>query len=69
MTRLIRPAALFLLVVAITLPAAADKAKTLYQKGRDAEARQNYEEAFDLYKQAYALKPDDLRYRASYSRM
>jgi general secretion pathway protein D len=69
MTRLIRPAALFLLVVALTLPAAADKAKTLYQKGRDAEARQNYEEAFDLYKQAYALKPSDLQYRASYSRL
>ena len=69
MTRLIRPAAVFLLVVAITLPAAADKAKSLYQKGRDAEARQNYEEAFDDYKQAYQLKPDDLQYRASTQRM
>src|SRR4051794_6606673 len=69
MTRLIRPAAIFLLVVAVTLPAAADKAKDLYHKGRDAEARQNYEEAFDLYKQAYQLKPDDLQYRASTQRM
>jgi general secretion pathway protein D len=69
MTRLIRPAAIILLVAAITLPAAADKAKDLYQKGRDAEARQNYEEAFDLYKQAYQLKPGDLQYRASTQRM
>ncbi len=69
MTRLIRPAAIFLLVLAITLPAAADKAKTLYQKGRDAEARQNYEEAFDYYKQAFLLKPGDLQYRASTQRM
>jgi general secretion pathway protein D len=69
MRRVIRPAAIFLLVAAVTLPAAADKAKTLYQKGRDAEARQNYEEAYDDYKQAYDLKPSDLQYRASYDRM
>jgi general secretion pathway protein D len=69
MRRVIRPAAIFLLVAAATLPAVADKAKTLYQKGRDAEARQNYEEAYDDYKQAYDLKPSDLQYRASYDRM
>jgi general secretion pathway protein D len=69
MMRFIRPAALVLLVVAITLPAAADKAKTLYEKGRDADARQNYEEAYDYYQQAYALKPKDLAYRAAYERV
>jgi general secretion pathway protein D len=68
MTRVIRPAAISLLVVAMILPAAADKAKTLFQKGRDAEARQNYEEAYDDYKQAYDLKPKDLQYRASFQR-
>jgi general secretion pathway protein D len=69
MRRVIRPAAIFLLVAAATLPAAADKAKTIYQKGRDAEARQNYEEAYEDYKQAYDLKPSDLQYRASFDRM
>jgi len=69
MRRVLRPAALALLVLAVTLPAAADKAKTLYAEAQDAEARQNYEQAFDLYKQAYDLKPKDLRYRASYERM
>ena len=49
-------------------PPAADKAKDFYDKGQDAEARQNYETAFDLYKQAYDLKPKDLRYRAAYER-
>src|SRR5256884_3651444 len=68
MKRLIRPAAIVMLVVAITLPAAADKAKSLYNKGKDAEARQNYEEAYDYYKQAYELKPRDIQYRASYER-
>lgn len=48
---------------------ATDKAKALYKKGRDAEARQNYEQAYDLYKQAYDLKPTDLAYRASFERL
>jgi general secretion pathway protein D len=67
-TRLIRPAAIALLVVAVTLPIAADSAKSLYNKGKDAEARQNYEAAFDFYKQAYEQKPRDLAYRSSYER-
>ncbi len=67
-TRLIRPAAIVLLVVAVTLPGAADSAKSLYNKGKDAEARQNYEAAYDFYKQAYEQKPRDLAYRASYER-
>ena len=68
-TRLIRPATIVLLVVAITLPiGAADSAKSLFNKAKDAEARQNYEAAFDFYKQAYELKPRDLAYRASYER-
>ncbi len=68
-TRLIRPAAIVLLVVAITLPiGAADSAKSLYNKGKDAEARQNYEAAYDFFKQAYEQKPRDLAYRTSYER-
>jgi general secretion pathway protein D len=63
------PAAVALLVLVIILPAIADKAKTLYEKAEDAEARQNYEAAYDFYKQAYDLKPKDLRYRASFERM
>jgi len=53
-------------LVALTLPAVADKAKDLYAKGQDAEARQQYEAAYDFYKQAYDLKPKDLRYRAAF---
>jgi general secretion pathway protein D len=66
---LFRPAVVVLLVLIATLPAAADKAKSLYLKGKDAEARQNYEQAYDFYKQAYALKPQDVSYRASYERL
>ena len=67
--RRLKPAAVVLLVVIVILPAIADKAKNIYQKGQDAEARQNYEVAYGFYKQAYDLKPKDLRYRASFERM
>ncbi|HYA24730.1 MAG TPA: cohesin domain-containing protein [Terriglobales bacterium] len=67
---LVRPAAILLIALAILSSAvAADKAKTLYTKGREAEARQNYEQAYDFYKQAYDLKPDNLGYRASFERL
>ncbi len=66
---LIRPAAIVLLVAAATLPVAADKAKSLYNQGKDAEARQNYEQAYDFYRQAYDLRPKDLQYRASFERL
>ena len=57
-----------LLLFFLSISAFADKAKSFYDKGSDAEARQNYEQAYDFYKQAYALKPKDLKYRASYER-
>jgi general secretion pathway protein D len=67
--RRLMPAAVVLLVVVAILPAIADKAKTAYEKGEDAEARQNYEGAYEFFKQAYDLKPKDLRYRTSFERM
>ncbi|HWY21788.1 MAG TPA: cohesin domain-containing protein [Candidatus Acidoferrum sp.] len=67
--RRLKPTAVVLLVVLAILPAIADKAKTIYEKGQDAEARQNFEAAYDFYRQAYDLKPKDLRYRTSFERM
>jgi general secretion pathway protein D len=69
MSRLMRPAALVLFIVVLALPSLADKANSWYKKGQDAEARQNYEQAYDDYKQAFDLKPKDLRYRASFERL
>ncbi|HSY92723.1 MAG TPA: cohesin domain-containing protein [Candidatus Binatus sp.] len=69
MRRLRRPALLLLLVAAVTLPAIADKAKDLYAKGQDAEARQKYVAAYEFFKQAYDLRPKDLRYRAAFERL
>ena len=69
MRRLLRPALLLSLVAALALPALADKAKDLYTKGQDAEAREQYEAAYDFYKQAYNLKPKELRYRSAFERL
>src|SRR5271165_2071290 len=70
MKRLSRAATICCLVATtILLAAAADKAKILYNKGRDQEARQDYEQAYDCYKQAYDLKPTNLAYRVSYERL
>jgi general secretion pathway protein D len=63
------PAAVALLVLVVIVPAIADKAKTLYEKGQDAEAREHFEEAYNLFKQAYDLKPKDLRYKSSFERL
>ncbi len=69
MRRLMRPALFLPLVALLALPAIADKAKDLYAKGEDAEARQQYEAAYDFFRQAYDLKPKNLRYRASFERV
>ena len=70
MTRLIRPAAIFLLVAGCHPPRRSPtRPRSLYNKGKDAEARQNYEQAYDCYKQAYDLKPKDLQYRSAYERL
>ncbi|HVR22851.1 MAG TPA: type II and III secretion system protein, partial [Candidatus Polarisedimenticolia bacterium] len=67
--RRLMPAVAVLLVVFAILPAIADKAKSAYDKGQDAEARENFEAAYNFYKQAYDLKPKDLRYKSSFERL
>src|SRR5271155_5154500 len=71
MRRLIFPALFVLLLLCLRLPVVGkshDSAKKLYEKGVDAEARQNYEQAFDYFKQAYDLKPKELNYRVAFER-
>jgi general secretion pathway protein D len=58
---------MLMLVCSVTL-LAADSAKTLYKKGVDAEARQDYEAAYAFYKQAYDLRPADIKYRVPFER-
>src|SRR5205809_6959035 len=69
MKRAIRPALISLLLLAVILPAIAESARTLFNKGKIAESRQNYEQAYDFYKQAYDQKPQDISYRSAYERL
>jgi general secretion pathway protein D len=68
MRRLARLAG-FVLALTIALPALADKANTVYNQGVDAEARSNYVQAYEFYKQAFELKPKEVKYRAAYTRI
>ena len=69
MKRAIHAALICSLCFIFVLPAAAENAKSLYAKGKTAEARQNFEQAYDFYKQAYDQKPQDLSYRSAYERL
>lgn len=69
MKRAIRPALVGCLLCVLALPLIAESAKSLYNKGKLAEARQNYEQAYDFYKQAYDQKPTDASYRSAFERL
>ncbi|HEY6304923.1 MAG TPA: cohesin domain-containing protein [Candidatus Angelobacter sp.] len=59
---------LALMVFCSALSPGKDSASNLFKKGVQAEARQDYEAAFTYYRQAYELKPTDVRYRVPYER-
>src|SRR5438270_2774335 len=61
-------ASLTILFLFAAFLSAAESAKSLFQKGTKAEARQDYEAAFEFYKAAYQQKPEDLRYRVPFER-
>ena len=57
-----------LLLVALfaTIPAfSGDEAREIYKKGREAEVREQYEEAYRYFKQAFDLHPENADYRAN----
>ncbi len=56
------------IVVSCLTASAADNAHTLYEKGRDAEARQDYIAAYNYYHAAYEQSPKDITYRVSFQR-
>jgi len=58
-----------LVVLVLAVPLTADEAKNLYNQGKDAEIRQHYETAYDLYRKAWELKPGDLKYRTAMERL
>ena len=69
MKRAFPPALALLLLFALILPSSAESSKSLFNKGKNAEARQNYEQAYDFYKKAYDQTPQDVSYRSAYERL
>jgi len=64
--------ALFLVVVLLSLssvPLVAESAGKFYKRGQAAEAREDYDAAFENYQKAAAAAPNDLRYRESLYRV
>ena len=52
-----------------TVPAHAQSASSWDKRGSNAEARQDFDAAFEAYRQAHLKKPKDLRYTTHYERM
>jgi general secretion pathway protein D len=50
-------------------PAHAQSASSWDKRGQAAEAREDYDVAFEAYRQAHLKKPTDLRYRTHYERL
>jgi general secretion pathway protein D len=63
------PALLFVLLVLGSATAHAQSAKTWDKRGQDAELRQNYDAAYEDYRQATLKNPKDLRYKAHFELM
>ena len=59
-------AAMAIVVLAVALPWGAESAHSNYNKGVDAEKRQDYERAFEYFQEAFREKPKELRYRTAY---
>jgi len=60
---------LLLIFVLLAGAAHAQSASTWNKKGQDAEAREDYDAAFEAYRQAYLKKPHDMRYKERYERL
>jgi len=48
---------------------AKESASKLFKLGQTAEAREDYDAAYEAYRKAYAKAPNDLRYRTAYYRL
>jgi general secretion pathway protein D len=57
--------AVVLTMLSLTIPAMCESAASLFDKGRTAEAKMDYETAYKYYLQAWQEKPKDLKYKAS----
>ncbi len=57
---------LALLLTSVTVPAHAQSASKWNKRGQDARVREDYDAAYEAFRQAHAKKPADLRYKARF---
>jgi general secretion pathway protein D len=52
----------------VSSPAYSDEAKAAFNRGARAQSQNQYDEAYEAYKQAFALKPNEPKYEMAYLR-
>lgn len=57
-----------ILALTLSVPGFPDEAKSAYSRGHAAESHKKYDEAYEAFKQAYALKPNDPKYQMAFLR-
>src|SRR5262252_7354748 len=55
-------------IVCSAVAVAGESAKSLFKKGVEAEAHQDFEAAFEYYRKAFDQKPTELKYRVPFER-
>lgn len=58
----------FILILALSPAGYPDEANAAYKKGIHAEAEKQYDTAYESFRQAYALRPNDAKYEMAYLR-
>lgn len=58
----------FILILALSPAGYPDEANAAYKKGVHAEAEKQYDTAYESFRQAYALRPNDAKYEMAYLR-
>jgi general secretion pathway protein D len=66
--RLLRTLCIPLAVLLLSSGLLAESPRSLYNKGKQAEARQDYVAAYEAYAEAYRQKPTELKYRTATQR-
>jgi general secretion pathway protein D len=64
----LRTVLVFMLGLILVMPIHSDDAKNAYRRGQRAELKNEYDAAFDAYRQAYSLKPREPKYITAYLR-
>src|ERR1700730_3636056 len=64
----LRTVLVFMLGLILVIPIHSDDAKNAYRRGQRAELKNEYDAAFEAYRQAYSLKPREPKYITAYLR-